>query len=348
MKRSTPTVAPLGDILVQGDASISKFFGVPIVKRTKLMLNEFRYPTSAEPRPGQRTFLTRVAPAETYDAAERMLMTVRPNMRAEMSNTWVFQEFVRLNDRIDTAGTHTPLDALLMLWTVDLLRQEMEPSTMETYVGHVLKLHERKGTPIKGCLVGDTQKILAEMKCERDYNHARDITIEEGLEIFRKLSGPAKATAWFQLNFGTRVADGNRVSREQMKIEPGDEKNPLGYATIWFRMTKNRRCKQNQYSVRLPLISITPQEVVTALSIGAKQIMATMEVDAYNACLKAVCPGIAKLTSYSFRRLFVHRMMERCRNDAGLVDWLEVISLTGHLKVETARTSYSTPFDMNI
>ena len=48
-------------------------------------------------------------------------------MKAEISNTWVFQDFVRLNERIDASGTplnHTPLDALLMLWTVDLLRQE--------------------------------------------------------------------------------------------------------------------------------------------------------------------------------------------------------------------------------
>ena len=87
--------------------------------------------------------------------------------------------------------------------------------------------------------------------------------------------------------------------------------HPETYATIWLRLTKNRRCKQNQYSIRLPLITITPQEVVTALSIGAKEIMATMEVDAYNACLKVACPGVAKLTSYSFRRLFVHRIMER-------------------------------------
>ena len=76
--------------------------------------------------------------------------------------------------------------------------------------------------------MSDTKKILAEIKCERDYNHARDITVEEGLGIFDKLSGPAKVTAWFQLNFGTRVSDANRVSREQMRLEAGDANNPLG------------------------------------------------------------------------------------------------------------------------
>ena len=139
------------------------------------------------------------------------------------------------------------------------------------------------------------KKILAEMKCERDNNHARDISIEEGLDIFQKLSGPAKVTAWFQLNFGTRVADINRVAREQMRLKAGDAYNPLEYATTWLRLTMNRRCKHNQYSIRLPLISITPQEVVTALSIGAKEIMETMEVDANNACLEVVCPGVATL-----------------------------------------------------
>ena len=348
MKRNVPSVSPLGDVLAQGQASIGGMFGGPIEKRTKLNLNEFRYPFFAEPRPGKRTFETRVVPAETFAVTERLMTVIRPNMKAEMANTRVFQEFVRLNQRIDLAGVRTPMDCLLMLWTVDLLRQELEPSSLETYVGHVLKLYERMGTPIKGCLVGDTKKILAEMKCERDYNHARDITVAEGLDIFEKLSGPAKVTAWFQLNFGTRVGDGNRVSREQMRIEPGDAMNPLGYATIWFRLMKNRRCVQNRYSVRLPLITICPHEVIAALSIGAKEIMSTMEVDAYNKCLKAVCPEVAKLTSYSFRRLFVHRMMERCKSDDGIIDWLEVIHLTGHLKVETARTSYSTPFQMNL
>ena len=90
------------------------------------MLNEFRYPLSSEPRPGPRTFATRVAPDETYVAAEHMMIIVRPNMKAKMSNTRVFQDFVWLNERIDASGNHTPLDALLMLmlWTVDLLRQE--------------------------------------------------------------------------------------------------------------------------------------------------------------------------------------------------------------------------------
>ena len=73
-----------------------------------------------------------MAPAETYAVAERLMTVVRPNMRAEISNTRVFQEFVKLNERV------------------------------ETYVGHLLKLYERRGTPIKGCLVGDTKKILAD------------------------------------------------------------------------------------------------------------------------------------------------------------------------------------------
>ena len=130
MKRNIPSVSPLGDVLAQGEASIC----CPIEKRTKLNLNEFRYPLMAEPRPGVRTFVTRVAPAETYAVAERLMTVVRPNMRAEISNTRVFQEFVKLNERVDGAGLRTPMDALLMLWTVDLLRQELEPSSLETYV----------------------------------------------------------------------------------------------------------------------------------------------------------------------------------------------------------------------
>ena len=349
MKKNLPSVSPIGDVIETfRTQSLSTYRGEPTEKRTRLNLNEFRYPQGVEPRPGKRKFETRIAPAETYHVAERLIEIVRPNMRAEISNTRIFDEFVNLNQRVDRAGLRTPLDALLLLWVVDLLRQKIEPSSLETYVGHVLKMGERRGIPIKGCLVGDTMKILAEMKCEKDYNHARDITVAEGLDIFSKLSGGAKVTAWMQLNFGTRVADGLRVARDQMRIEAGDEVNPLGYVTLWFRMTKNRRCVKNRFSVRLPLFTICPPEVIAALKIGPKDIMATMDLDAYNAALKHVCPGVDGLTSYSFRRLFVHRMMERCKSDEGLVDWLDVIKLTGHLKVETVRTSYSEPFQMNL
>ena len=69
MKRNVPSVSPLRDVLAHGEASISGMFGCPIEKRTKLNLNEFMYLLLAD---GVRTFVTRVAPAETYAVAERL------------------------------------------------------------------------------------------------------------------------------------------------------------------------------------------------------------------------------------------------------------------------------------
>jgi len=60
-----------------------------------------------------------------------------------------------------------------------------------------------------------------------------------------------------------------------------------------------------------------------------------------NAAIDRLGPEYEEVTSYSFRRLFVHRCIDLFKDSEGHILWAEVVKLTGHIHVETLRTSYA-------
>ena len=70
----------------------------------------------------------------------------------------------------------------------------------------------------------------------------------------------------------------------------------------------------------------------------------TINCDAFNAALKSLGPELEGYTSYSFRRLFVHRVIERFTDEDEMVAWAEVVKLTAHVQIETVRVSYAKKF----
>jgi len=71
----------------------------------------------------------------------------------------------------------------------------------------------------------------------------------------------------------------------------------------------------------------------------------SLDCDGLNRAIADLGPDFALYTSYSFRRLFVHRAIEKFKDDDGHIAWAEVVKLTGHIRIETLRTSYAKPFD---
>ena len=66
--------------------------------------------------------------------------------------------------------------------------------------------------------------------------------------------------------------------------------------------------------------------------------------DAFNAAIKDLGTEFEDYTSYSFRRLFVHRVIERFTGEDEMTAWAEVVKLTAHVQIETVRTSYAKKF----
>ena len=115
---------------------------------------------------------------------------------------------------------------------------------------------------------------------------------------------------------------------------------------VLFKYTKGRRNEKKAYTLALPYVEecLMPVSVQQALNVGKDVIVCTASVDQFNAALKALGEAYEGYTSYSFRRLFVHRVIERFTNDECMTMWAEVVKLTGHVSIETVRTSYAKKF----
>jgi len=87
-------------------------------------------------------------------------------------------------------------------------------------------------------------------------------------------------------------------------------------------------------------------DYLRALSCEAPII--TIDAGTLNAEIDKLGEAYADYTSYSFRRFFVHRAIEKYKDQDGYVAWVEVVKLTGHVRVETLRTSYANTFDRTL
>ena len=101
------------------------------------------------------------------------------------------------------------------------------------------------------------------------------------------------------------------------------------------------------YSIIVPVPLGVPESLaaffIPAANAGAPLI--SMTTDLFNEALKEVgvrYPDLAGVTSYSFRRLFIQRNIERFTDASShLTDWAKVVKLTGHVQIETVRTRYT-------
>ena len=158
-------------------------------------------------------------------------------------------------------------------------------------------------------------------------NHAPDISEERAEFILESITAlDVQFSLWMLLTIGARAADLNRLEECQIGIANAR-------VAVDFRITKVVRTQKERYSVSLP-IWIPFKEVWRPFLSQSKPL--TADCDRINRILhKAGFPE----TSYSFRRLFVNRIIDRFTED-GLVNWVKVIEVTGHQQAMTVRGSY--------
>ena len=128
---------------------------------------------------------------------------------------------------------------------------------------------------------------------------------------------------------GARVADLNRLESVQFVV-----KGNVVY--VDFRVTKSARTAAEAFSVELPTwIPFNP--IWTAMAKEPKPF--TANCDRVNRVLHGA--GYTE-TSYSFRRLFVNRLIDRF-TEKGITEWSKVIQLTGHQQAKNVRGHYKIP-----
>ena len=306
-------------------------------------VNRFAYPIpNVPPVKRKRTFEVRMVPASTLAATLELIADVNPALPAAISNTLEFEKFVSLNDR--PAGT-VAQDFLLLLFAIDIQLQGLGAGTTKTYMRSILGGYGRAQKPIwglyptQGPYIKDLFKIQELLISHEEVDHAKDMDLLTAAQIIGLLTGAVQATAWLMLMTGARVADLLRLYRDQFLFEPATLK-------ILFKYTKGRRSEKKAYTLALPYLKEfpIPLSVQHALNVAPKAIVCTVGVDEFNAALKLLGEKFEGYTSYSFRRLFVHRVIERFTSEDCMVAWAEVVKLTGHVSIETVRTSYAKKF----
>ncbi len=296
----------------------------PFVKEKRqrtLELTDLRLPAEALPK-GEgrgRTFEIRVVPTRTVELTELHLL---------------FNKFAELNKKYER-------DVLFMLFMVDIVVQELKPSSAITYGRTLISAFSREGKPLVSPLVKDTFDILELLAAEDDAEHARDISEQEGWELVRILQGDAKIIAFLQVVVGPRVADLEYILKGDIKFHDD------GRMTLYFRRTKNRRHRGARYAVVVRPANFPAELLGYFVGQAEHRLFAKPPtVEDFNNALKAACRTLEMeaCTSYSLRRMFIHSVIKKATT-GDVIDWLAVIRSTGHHSLEVIRCSYAQKFD---
>jgi len=303
-------------------------------------LNEYHLPPSSHTA-RQRMFVARKVPATTLRMAASLIGEVNSTIEKNISVTKVFHEFVLLNDA--PPGT-VDISFLFLLFFIDITLQGLGIGSAITYARGILGVEARAGRPIQGCHVEDLFKILQLLKASEEVDHAVDIELPKAWEIVNllaRVSQDVQMLAWLMVVTGGRAKDLQRMNFGQFTF---NVVNGCPQMKVHFKYTKGRRSETKQYILPVKLseeIQI-PELVKSAFRVTAKQVYIVRSgADELNAAIAKLGPQYADITSYSFRRLFVHRCIELFKDDEGHIAWAEVMKLTGHVHVETLRTSYA-------
>jgi len=306
-------------------------------------VDEYKMPVAKKaPQKRDRMFEVRRVPQSTVDFALEAVEEVHPNSKAAIANAKLFESFEEQNDH--PRGTLTR-DFLFLLFLLDIAAQGLGLTSARTYGRGILGIESRAGRPIEGPFVADAFKILELLIAGEEVDHAKDIELPTALEILQLLTGQAQILVWLMMVTGARVKDLLRMKRKQLRFSCIEG---IAFLDIHFRYTKNRHTEVRQFVLHVELTDDIPiprhvLEYFNTLSAAAAIVQ--LGCDALNKIIDALGPVYASYTSYSFRRLFVHRAIEKFKDDEGHIAWAEVVKLTGHIRIETLRTSYAKPFD---
>jgi len=296
----------------------------------------------------EREVVVRRLTQSTWDITMELVEQAQPSLRPAISCYEKFQSFCQLNDPSNIVSA----DLLLLLYQVDCLVQGQAATTSRTYSKNILRVIKRDQRiipglyPVEGPHVEDLFKILEQLIADEEVEHALDLNVSTAQEILGLLKGRAQATVWLMCMCGGRAMDLSRLKRDQFQFDVS-----TGTMRIHFTYTKGRRSDKKQYTLPIKLEDAfpIPQSMIDLLNVKPTEKLSTCSASETNAALDALGPLYEGYTSYSFRRLFVHRVIERFRdNETEMIAWGEVVKLTAHVSIETVRSSYAKRFQKTL
>jgi len=244
-----------------------------------------------------------------------------------------FVIFARLNGVADN-----PVRAL-QLYAGMARRDTVEWSTIDTYVGYIGATLWSGFSPAQKLGWKVARDVIRAAHADSDTKSARTATASEICRILPLLPARERLAVGTVAFTGARLADVRRwrskqtiVSRDRLKVE--------------VRIAKNRRRRALRKILRLNRASkvlgltLDPFFVQTwtdAAACPEERPLQEVTVSMVNAELKKVCQrlSIDRLTTYSFRKFFIRRVINHCD-----FDWPRIIQLTLHTNVNVVAAHY--------
>ncbi len=198
------------------------------------------------------------------------------------------------------------IDALIGQMSADGLKA----GTLAQYIRTMVR-----GRKDLGARVSEALRALDRMHADSDTQHAVDTTKEEVLSIIsqlRKQGSPLEAAAVeLMLKTGLRMKDLHRLRRKQLR------QNKKKMVVIEVRRAKNRSKKKHRATAMFPpWFGPVAQQTIQLFEKGQDQDtkpFLSLNATALNKAVSGICT--TKLTSYSFRRAFIHRALKETDYD---------------------------------
>jgi len=288
-------------------------------------------PVVAMPREGKRVWGSKAVSDSTHREAEKLLLEARTNSSQDLSLIRSFDRW-RINYMVDGS-----MGVILCIFCAYLFEAGLKASTCAAYTRRMLGLCMRQLTGY-GHEYHSTHDAIKAMELRAAMEvpeHAVDVSEERANEILSTVRDEnARFTIWMMCMCGARVADLQRLTSSQFTIiyGSGEGTNKL---KVSFYVTKTGRTQSERRTVTFPIW--IPYETQWGQFRGQERHF-VLDADALNKKLHAA--GYKEETSYSFRRLFINRIIDVFTDDDGYTDWAKVIEMTGHQQAKNVKGHY--------
>jgi len=288
-------------------------------------------PIAAMPGEGKRVWGSKEVNQSTHREAEKLLLEARTNSSQDLS---LIRSFDRWRIKYMVGGT---MGVILCIFCAYLYEAGLKASTCAAYTRRMLGLCMRQltGGGHEYHSAHDAIKGMELRAAKEVPEHAVDVSEERATEILSTVRDEnARFTIWMMCMCGARVADLLRLTSAQFMIAygSGEGNNKL---KVSFYVTKTGRTQSERRTVTFPIW--IPYETQWGL-FREKERPFVLDADAINIRLHGA--GYKEETSYSFRRLFINRVIDIFTDDNGYTDWARVIEMTGHEQKKNVQGHY--------
>ena len=264
--------------------------------------------------------------------AEELVAKGAPNSEPTLSLLRRYEDFRAQNPQITSHGV-----GVLGFCSQQTRNGGIGPGTGRNMAKELLAILRASQETIEGCPLVNAMLLGLEREyAELGAKHAIDITETEALDFLsRVIRLDVRAALWLLLTCGARVADLLRLEDEQLILDVVARR-----LRVVFKVTKNRTTVSEKYDVSFPFMSSPDAEVVAFLNSGRQ----LPNCDSINHVLKKgkfKSVGVRNITTYSFRRVFEHRIIEWYTDEDGITEWTKVIAWTQHQDDKALKGHYN-------